>query len=310
MTQPNFKVVEEAKEATYSRFVIEPLEPGFGHTLGVALRRVMLTSIEGAAVTSVKIDGVKHMFSTLPGLKEDIIELVLNIKTMQVKLAEGQTEARMTLSKSGPGNVTAGDIEVSEGIEIVDPNHYLGSLADKSSKLEIEFTVERGLGYSLSEERKIATVGVIPIDAIFTPIQKVNYKVEQTRVGGQTNYDKLVLEVWTDGTVDARETLDESSSIIVSYFSAVSQQKVVDSGVVSEEGAEAGPSVSDDVIRMTVDELDLPTRIYNSLRNAGIETVGDLLNTPRRELMTYRNLGAKSLSIIDESLGEKGITYK
>lgn len=309
MIEPNFKVEEEVNEAKYSRFAVEPLEPGFGHTLGVALRRVMLTSIEGAAVTSVKIEGVKHMFSTLPGLKEDVVELILNIKTLQVKLADGQTEARMTLSKSGPGKVTAGDIEVTEGVEIVDPEHHLGSLADKNSKLEIEFTVERGLGYSLSEERKISTVGVIPIDAIFSPIQKVNYKVEQTRVGRQTNYDKLVFEVWTDGTVNAREVFDESSRILVSYYSLISQPK--SGGVESvEEGAPVVPALSDDLMRMTVDELDLPTRIYNSLRNAGIETVGDLLKTPRRELMTYRNLGAKSLSIIDESLAEKGITYK
>lgn len=308
MIEPNFKVNEEVKEANYSRFVIEPLEPGFGHTLGVALRRVMLTNIEGAAVTSVRIEGAKHMFSTLPGLKEDVIELILNIKTLQVKLAEGQTEARMTLSKTGPGKVFAKDIEVTEGVEVVDPEHYLGSLNDKSSKLEIEFTVERGLGYSLSEERKISTVGVIPIDAIFTPIQKVNYKVEQTRVGRQTNYDKLIFEVWTDGTVDAREALNDSSKILVNYFAMVSNQKVEIEAV--EDGEAEIPALSDELMRMTVDELDLPTRIYNSLRNAGIETVADLLKTPRRELMTYRNLGAKSLTIIDESLGEKGITYK
>ncbi len=311
MIEPNFKVIEEAQDGVYTRFVVEPLEPGFGHTLGVALRRVMLNNIEGAAVTSVKIDGVKHMFSTLPGLKEDIIELILNIKTLQVKLAEGQNEARMTLAKTGPGKVLAKDIEVTEGVEIVDPEHYLGSLADKNSKLEIEFTVERGLGYSLSEERKVSTVGVIPIDAIFSPIQKVNYKVEQTRVGRQTNYDKVIFEVWTDGTVNAREALDESSRILVSYFSTITQPKEAGNAELSSEdaGVAATSEISDDLMRMTVDELDLPTRIYNSLRNAGIETVGDMLNTPRKELMTYRNLGAKSLSIIDESLAEKGITY-
>lgn len=308
MIEPNFNVIEEVQEADYSRFVIDPLEPGFGNTLGVALRRVMLTSIEGAAVTSVKIEGVKHMFSTLPGLKEDIIELILNIKTLQVKLADGQTEARMRLSKTGPGKVHAKDIEVSEGVEIVNPDHYLGSLSDKNSKLEIDFTVERGLGYSLAEERPISTVGVIPIDAIFTPVQKVNYKVEQTRVGRQTNYDKLIFEVWTDGTVNTREVLDESARILVRYFSLVFQPKA--DGEVVEAGEESKPALSDELMRMTVDELDLPTRIYNSLRNAGIETVADLLSTPRKELMTYRNLGAKSLSVIDESLEEKGITYK
>jgi DNA-directed RNA polymerase subunit alpha len=310
MIQPNFNITEEINEAGYTRFVVEPLEPGFGHTLGVALRRVMLNNIEGAAVTSVKIEGVKHMFSTHPGLKEDIIEFILNVKTLRVKLAAGQTEGRMTLSKTGPGKVYAKDIEVTEGIEIVDHEHYLGSLSDKSSKLEVEFSVERGLGYSLSEERKISTVGVIPVDAIFSPIQKVNYKVEQTRVGRQTNFDKLVFEVWTNGTIDAREAFDESSRILVSYYQMVSQpQSAVQTSSESDSTTET-VQLSDDLMKMTVDELDLPTRIYNSLRNAGIETVGDMLSTPRKELMTYRNLGAKSLSIIDESLAEKGITYK
>lgn len=305
MVQPSFKVIEEKKEKGYTQFVIEPLEPGFGNTLGVALRRVLLTSIEGAAVTSVQISGVSHMFSTLPGLKEDVIELIFNIKTLRVKLPEGVETATISLSKTGPGEILASDIEVKDGVEVVDPKHYLGSLADKKSKIDIQMTVERGLGYSLAEERKISTVGVIPIDAIFTPISKVNYKVEQTRVGRQTNYDKLVLEVWTDGTIDAKDALDKSSSILVNYFKQVFDPNGVESGDASES-----PNVTiPDGGNITVDELDLPTRIYNSLKNAGIETVGDLLTTPRKELMTYRNLGAKSLSIIEEALDKKGIDF-
>lgn len=304
MANPNFKAVEEKKEAGYSRFIIEPLEPGFGHTLGVALRRVLLTSIEGAAVTSVKIDGVRHLFSTLPGLKEDIVELVLNIKTLRVKLADSKTEAKMKLSTTGPGDITAKDIEATDGVEVVDTKYYLGSLADKKSKLSMEFTVERGLGYSLAEERKISTVGVIPIDAIFSPVTKVNYKVEQTRVGRQTNYDKLVLDVWTDGTIEAKTAIEKASQLLVSYFRQVYEP--VDAASGSEHAA-ISQSLSDDALKMTIDELDLPTRIYNSLRNAGIETIADMLNTPRKELMTYRNLGAKSLSIIEDSLKEKGI---
>jgi DNA-directed RNA polymerase subunit alpha len=304
MTNPNFKAVEEKKEAGYSRFIVEPLEPGFGNTLGVALRRVLLTSIEGAAVTSVKIDGVNHLFSTLPGLKEDIVELVLNIKTLRVKLADGKTEAKMKLSATGPAEITAKDIEVTDGVEIVDPKHYLGSLADKKSKVVIEFTVERGLGYSLAEERKVSTVGVMPIDAIYSPITKVNYKVEQTRVGRQTNYDKLVLDIWTDGTIETRVALDKASQLLVSYFRQVYEPTDASGSV---EHVAATQSLSNDALKMTIDELDLPTRIYNSLRNAGIETIADMLNTPRKELMTYRNLGAKSLSIIEDSLKEKGI---
>lgn len=305
MVNPSFKVIEEKKEDGYSQFVIEPLEPGFGHTLGVALRRVLLTSIEGAAVTSVKIDGVKHLFSTLPGLKEDIIEVVLNIKTLRVKLAEGKTEAKLRLSAVGPGQITAKDIEVSDGIEIVDPGHFIGSLSDKKSKLSMEMTVEKGFGYSLAEERKISTVGIIPIDAIFSPVTKVNYRVEQTRVGRQTNYDKLVFEVWTDGTIDAKAALEQAGRILVVYFHQVYEPK--ETGTHSEE-ISVSSSLSEDVLRMTIDELDLPTRIYNSLRNAGIETLQDMLATPRKELMAYRNLGAKSLSIIEDSLKEKGIS--
>ncbi|PIR79315.1 MAG: DNA-directed RNA polymerase subunit alpha [Candidatus Levybacteria bacterium CG10_big_fil_rev_8_21_14_0_10_36_30] len=305
MVNPSFKIVEEKKEVGYSQFVIEPLEPGFGHTLGVALRRVLLTSIEGAAVTSVKIDGVKHLFSTLPGLKEDIIEVVLNIKTLRVKLAEGKTEAKLRLTAVGPGQITAKDIEISDGVEIVDSGHFIGSLSDKKSKLSIEMTVEKGFGYSLAEERKISTVGIIPIDAIFSPVTKVNYKIEQTRVGRQTNYDKLVFEVWTDGTIDAKAALDQAGRILVAYFHQVYEPKEV--GAHSEEIA-ISSSLSEDVLRMTIDELDLPTRIYNSLRNAGIETLKDMIATPRKELMAYRNLGAKSLSIIEDSLKEKGIS--
>lgn len=306
MIQPSFKVIEEKQAQGYTQFVVEPLEPGFGNTIGVALRRVLLTSIEGAAVTSVKIDGVKHMFSTLPGLKEDIIELIFNIKTLRVKLPEGVDSITLTLTKTGPGEILASDIEAKDGAEVVDPKHYLGSLSDKKSKISMEMTVERGLGYSLAEERKIATVGVIPIDAIYTPVNKVNYRVEQTRVGRQTNYDKLILEVYTDGTIDAKDALDKASAILVSYFKQVFEPNsggdITDATADVALPAQEGSSV-------TVDELDLPTRIYNSLKNAGIETVGDLLNTPRKELMTYRNLGAKSLSVIEEALGKKGIPF-
>ncbi len=304
MITPSYKTIEEKREDGYARFVIEPLEPGFGQTLGVALRRVLLTNIEGAAVTSVKIDGVRHLFSTLPGLKEDIIEFVLNVKTLRVKLPDGVNEAKIELTKTGPGQITAGDIKASDGVEVIDPTHYLGSLADKKSKISVEMTVERGTGYSLAEERKISTVGIIPVDAVFSPILRVNYKVEQTRVGRQTNFDKLVMEIWTDGTTDARVALDESASILVSYF-----KQIYEPDAVSEiEKIDSTAGVSEGVLRMTIDELDLPTRIYNSLRNAGIETVGEMLATPKKELMAYRNLGAKSLSIIEESLKARGIT--
>jgi len=298
--------IDEKKQEGFTQFVIEPLEPGFGHTLGVALRRVLLTGIEGAAVTSVRIDGVRHIFSTLPGLKEDIIELILNIKTLQVKLADGKKEGRMELSVTGPGKITAKDIEAGEGVEIVNKEHYLGSLNDKKSKLEIEMVVEQGTGYSLAEERKISTIGILPIDAIFSPVTRVNYRIEQTRVGRQTNFDKLVLDVWTNGTVNPRSALDQASKTLTSYFSQIYEPKVQEGTL---EPVLANSSIPEESLRMTIDELDLPTRIYNSLRNAGIETVGQLLAIPKKDLMTYRNLGAKSLSVIEESLRQKGIPF-
>lgn len=305
MIKPSFKIVEEDARADYARFMVEPLEPGFGNTLGVALRRVLLTGIEGSAVTSVKISGVEHMFSTLPGLKEDIIELILNVKSLRVEMADSKKEGKLTLEVSGPKEITAGDIEVTDGLEVINKDLYLGSLADKKSKIQMEMTVEQGLGYSLAEERKISTIGVIPIDAIFSPVVKVNYKVEQTRVGRQTNFDKLVLEVWTDGTIKPSAAVEQAGKILVSYFMRVFEQDEV----MEMDTAIEGPKLSDDLMRMTVDELDLPTRIYNSLRNAGIETVGQLLTTPKKELMNYRNLGAKSLTVIAEALKEKGIEF-
>lgn len=306
MNRPTFQIKEGEKENGYTQFIVEPLEPGFGHTMGVALRRVLLTSIEGVAVTSVKIDGVQHMFSTLPGLKEDIIELIFNIKTLKVKLPENVSSAKLVLDKTGAGDIAGSDIEAKDGAEIVDPKHYLGNLADKKAKISMEMTVEKGFGYSLASEREVTTVGSIPVDAIFTPVTKVNYKVEPTRVGGQTNYDKLILEVTTDSSVDPRDAIDTASSILVSYFKQVysPEKDLEEENIDSDEGKEK--QVGEDI---TVDELDLPTRIYNSLKNAEIETVADILNTSRKELMTYRNLGAKSLSIIEEALDKKGIEF-
>lgn len=301
MKNPNFKLETKVEEQDYGKFVIEPLSPGFGNTLGNALRRVLLTALPGAAATSVKISGVKHQFSTLPGLKEDIIELILNIKGLRLKL-DGD-RATLKLLSYGPGEVRADQIEAPSEVEIVNKDLYLGSLSDKKSKLEIEMQVESGFGYTLAEERKISTIGVIPIDAIFTPVVRVNYKVEETRVGRQTNLDKLTLEIWTDGTIAPKDALFEAAKILTSYFLQVYEPKVQ----TPDEGIAITPSVSEDVLKMSVEELDLPTRIYNSLINGGIETVGQLLGTPKKELNQIRNLGGKSITIIEEKLREKGV---
>ena len=303
MAEPTFKIIEENSTQDFGQFVIEPLEPGFGHTLGNALRRVLLVSIPGVSVTSVKISGAKHKFSTIPGLKENVVDLLLNFKGLNLKLLNSKDTSVIRLKVSGPKEITAKDLEVSEDVEVVNKDHYLGSLTDKKGKLEMEITVERGSGYSLAEERRSTSLGMIPTDAIFTPVQRVNYEVSATRVGRQTNLDKLILQIWTNGVVSPREALDQSARILSSYFLQVFEPKDMESSAA----VSAKPTVSDALSKMTVDELDLPTRIYNSLRNGGIETVGQLLETPRRDLISMRNMGGKSISIIESKLKEKDI---
>lgn len=300
-----FKIKEEKMSQEYGEFVIEPLEPGYGHTIGNALRRVMLASIPGAAVTSVKISGAKHRFSTVAGVKENVIDILLNIKQLSLRLTDSKGSATVKLSVKGPKAVTASDLQLPENVELVNPDHYICSLADTKTKFDMELTVERGFGYSPSDERKVNTLGVIPADAIYTPVKRVNYTVEATRVGRQTNLDKLVMQIWTNGTVTPKEALEEAAKILSQYFLQIYQPQAT---VIANDGVAISPSVSEEVLKLTIDELDLPTRIYNSLRNGGIETLGQLLGTPRKDLMTMRNMGGKSVGIIEDKLREKGIS--
>jgi DNA-directed RNA polymerase subunit alpha len=306
MVEPTFKIKEGKVTEDFGEFVIEPLEPGYGHTLGNALRRVLLVSIPGAAVTSVKVSGAKHKFSTIPGLKENLVDFLLNVKGLNLRLLDSKDSSTVKLSVKGPKEITAKDLEFPEDVEVVNKDHYLGSLGDKKAKLDVELTVEKGMGYSLADERKIATLGVIPTDAVFTPIRRVNYEVSATRVGRQTNLDKLTLQIWTNGVVKPREALEEAARILSAYFVQVFEPKAV----VAPQAESAHLGVSDAVSKMTIDELDLPTRIYNSLRNGGIETIGQLLETPRKELISLRNMGSKSIGVIEEKLKEKGISLQ
>lgn len=301
MVDPNFNIKTEQESQSYGRFVIEPLEEGYGHTLGNSLRRVLLTSIKGAAITSVKIDGVKHQFSTVSGLKEDVVELLLNLKKVRFTLAEDRP-VTMHLSKKGEGEFFAGDIELSSGVTIANPDLYLGTLADKKSKLDVEITAATGFGFEKADQRKIDTIGVLAVDSMFSPVTRVNYKVEATRVGGMTNLDKLILDVWTDGTVSPRAILEQAAQILVSYFLQIYQPKAE-----VKEGVVLSPTVSDEILKMRIEELDIPTRIVNALANGGIETVGQLLGTPKADLAKVKNLGGKSLTIVEEKLREKGV---
>lgn len=303
MQNPNFSIKEEKISPIYSDFTIEPLPPGYGHTMGNALRRTLLTSIEGSAVTSVKISGVKHKFTTVTGLKENIVDFLLNIKGLNLRLLDSKASSIISLSAKGPKELLASDLELPDDVEVINKDHYLGSLSDKKAKLDMELTVEKGLGYSLAEDHKASTLGVIPTDAIFTPVRRVSYDVFATRVGRQTDLDKLTLRVWTNGIVAPREALDEAGRILSSYFLQIYEPYAI----VSKDNENAKPSVSDTTLNLTIDEVDLPTRIYNSLRNGGIETIGQLLKTSKKDLLSMRNLGRKSIEVIEEKLKEKGI---
>lgn len=304
MGNPTFKVKEEKIGENHSEFTIEPLEPGYGHTLGNSLRRALLTSIPGAAVMSIKITGVKHKFSTIPGVKENVVDLLLNIKGLNFRVLDRTDKGKATLLVKGPKKIVGSDFDLADNIEIVNKDHYVASISDKKARLEIELAVEQGLGYSSAEERRSTTLGLIPTDAVFTPVKRVNYEVSATRVGRKTDLDKLILNIWTNGTVSPKEALEEASKILTSYFLQVYEPK----SVVSSENVNALQSVADSMSKLTIDELDLPTRIYNSLRNGGIETLGKLLFATKKDLMSMRNMGNKSIMVIEEKLKERGVS--
>ncbi len=300
MVEPRFKIKAEEENTNYGKFIIEPLEQGYGHTLGASLRRVLLSSLAGAAVTMVKIGGIRHQFSTLPGMKEDIVELILNIKGLKLKY-EGEEKIAMKLSVKGKGVVTAAQIEAPSEVTVVDKDIYLATLTTSSAKLDIEFWVETGYGYSPFEDRKGTELGIIPIDAVFTPVRRVNYKVESTRVGRVTDLNRLVIDIWTDASIGPREALYSGARILSSYLTQIYAPK--------EEVVDSKPenTIGEDVVSMTIEELDLPTRIVNALRNGGVETVGDLLRMSYKDLVKIKNLGSKSLGIVEEKLKEKGV---
>lgn len=302
MIKPRFTVAAQKEEASYAQLVIEPLDQGYGHTLGNALRRVLLSSLEGAAITSVTISGVRHQFSTLADLQEDIVELILNLK--QVRLSyQGEEPVTASLKATGKTKVNAGMIKVPATVKIANPDLTLANLTDSKARLEVELTIERGVGYSLAEERKSATVGVIPIDALFSPVTRVAYRVEATRVGRRTDFDRLILEVWTDGTVTPGVTVEEAARILVNHF----QQIVEPTAVIEEVKTPELMVATVEVDHLTVEELDLPTRIANALRKGGYKTVKDLRQAAEGELGKVKNLGEKSVKLVIKALKKKGV---
>lgn len=299
--EPIFELKTEKNEKTYGKFVISPLAAGYGHTLGVALRRVLLTSMKGAAITTVEIDGVKHQFSTLSGMQEDVLDFLLNLKKVAVSYS-GTDPVKATLKAKDTGEVKAGDIELPGGVEIANPELVLANLA-KGAKLNATLTIESGVGYLPADEREQEQIGIIPLDASFSPVVRVTPKIEETRVGRVTNYDKLTLEVWTNGTIDPEVALKEAASTLVSYFDQVVHPREASAPVVTAEVESTQGSVG----KLSVEELGLPTRVANALAKAGFETVEKLTNAPRADLMKVRNLGEKSLDVINDLLKEKGV---
>lgn len=296
-----FEIRDEKKEAGYGRFVISPLEQGYGLTIGNALRRVLLTSLPGVAITSVKIAGVKHQFSTLSGMKEDTVEFILNLKKVRFT-GNLEKPVKATLEVEKGGEFTAKDIKVSGGIEVANPELVLGTL-NKGTKLSAEMTVEEGVGFSPAEDRPSDTIGLIPMDASFSPVKRVSYKIEETRVGRVTNYDKLILEVWTDATTDAGDAITESAKILMSYFAQIVNPKKVEKKeeIVIDDLGLTG--------KLSVEEIGLPTRVANALIKAGFETVEQLAHAKKEDLVKVRNLGEKSLKIVAAALGTKGVEF-
>jgi DNA-directed RNA polymerase subunit alpha len=282
------------------RFVIEPVPQGYGQTLGNSLRRVLYTSIQGAAITSVKFSGVRHQFTTIEGVREDVVQLVLALKQVRINY-KGDRPTTIKLSAKGPNEVTAADFETPADVAIANPDLVLAHLTDKTAHLELEATIETGLGYSPAEERTTTTIGVIPIDATFSPVSRVNYSVEATRVGRVTNFDKLSLEIVTDGTVEPQLALTSAAANLVGYFSSI-----VNPQSASTAGNSASLSTKQPGATVSVEELDLPTRISNALQKAGFDNVASLLSTPRAELAKVKNLGGKSVKIIELALKERG----
>ncbi len=302
------KIEREAEARNYGKFVISPLERGYGATLGNALRRVLLSSLDGAAITSIRIGDVLHEFSDIPGVREDVIQLTLQIKQIRLKL-EGVDSTRMNLQVRGEGTVTAADIVAPSEIEVVNPELYLFTVDNPKTKLDIEFTVERGRGYLPANERsEHLPIGELPVDAIYSPVKRVNWEVTSARVGQSTNYDKLILEIWTDGTIAPERALGMSAKLIIDHLRMIAGINEEMLTIVAEREV-GGSRLSSELAETPVEALDLSVRVFNSLKRTGITTVGDvleLLDKGESAVMSIRNFGEKSLEELRQKMHEKG----
>ena len=301
------KIQRVETQENFGRFVAEPLEKGFGVTLGNSLRRVMLGHLPGVAITHVKIDGIQHEFSPMPNIKEDVIEFLLNVKAIRIK-ALADRPGKLFLEVSGEGRVTAADIKPSADFEILNPETYLATLNSADAKLYVEFDVEMGTGFRQADTAENSSVGVIPIDAIFTPTRKVNYMIEPVHVGQETSMERLYLEIWTDGTIDPAEALSMSARLLSESLAPFSNFGQVTETKAEKETAELG--ISQELYNMPVEQLNLSVRTMNCLRRGNITTVGEIVARGEKGLMTLRNFGIKSLQELDERLSELGLSLK
>ncbi len=301
------KIERDAVALNYGRFFVSPLQTGYGVTLGNALRRVLLSSLDGVAVTSIRVaDDIYHEFTDLPGISEDMTQIMLQIKQLRLKLHEGST-ARIILNVSGEGTVTAADFECPAEVEVANPDLYLFTVDSESASAEMEMTVQRGRGYSPAEERGRLPVGEIPTDAIFSPVRRVNWDVERARVGQDTGFDKLIMEIWTDGTIAPEEALSGSATILMHHLRDVAG--VTEEMLLETETEEPEETVSSEVFEIPIEQLDLSVRVFNSLKRTGITSVGEVLDHMSRgdeAMMAIRNFGDKSLAELREKMIERG----
>jgi DNA-directed RNA polymerase subunit alpha len=306
------RIVHEEVDEQRGRFSIEPLDRGFGYTFGNSLRRVLLSSLEGAAVTSVKIEGVAHEFTTLNGVKEDVTDILLHLKNLICRLEGESPEIEVRLNKRGPGKVTAGDIEAPADLEILNPDLEIANLSDKG-KLELTMTIGRGRGYVPAEMNRGPehTIGVIPIDSIFSPVRRVSYDVEAARVGQRTDYDKLNLDVTTDGSVDPREAIAEGAEILIRQLAIFTDiEKIEGFGEAAAAEAPVEAPLAHGMENFPIEELELGVRSYNCLKRVGIETIGDLVVKSENELAAIPNFGKKSIEEVKETLATHGLTLR
>ena len=308
--RPKIDITEISENGTYGKFVVEPLERGFGTTLGNSLRRVLLSSLPGVAVKSIKIDGVLHEFSTVPGVKEDVTEIVLNIKGLVAKLhCDGAKTVE--ISAEGPCMVTAGDIKVDSDVEVLNPDLHIATLGE-GAKLYMELTLDKGRGYISNERNKQnmqeSVIGEIAVDSIYTPVLKVNFNIESTRVGQSIDYDKLTLEVWTNGVINAQEAVSLAAKVLTDHLNLFVD--LSDKGKSTEIMVEKDEGGKEKVLEMTIEELDLSVRSFNCLKRAGINTVEDLINKSEEDMMKVRNLGRKSLEEVVWKLASLGFSLR